>query len=91
MFEQRKYPRENFSEPVQYQLKQGGSPQGCLACDYSEGGLRLTSQKFISLHTRLFLDFITPAQGLRRIAGKVVWVRRIPYPESYQFGISFEK
>jgi hypothetical protein len=91
MPEQRRYSRMNFSEPVNYRRIPGQEPEGCLACDYSPGGMQFVSQKFFSLNTRLFMDFMSPTREFLQIAGKVVWIRRVPHLESYQYGVSFEE
>jgi hypothetical protein len=91
MLEQRRYPRMSFLEPVEYRTTSGRESEGCLASDYSIGGMQLVSQKFISLNTHLLLDFISPTRKFLQMAGKVIWVQRVPHLESYRLGISFEK
>lgn len=86
----RKYERTPYPEPVQYRRLPGDEPLGCVACDCSRGGLRFKSQDFIPLKTNLFFDMMSPTREVMQVAGKVVWVQRVPHGEMYQVGVEFE-
>ncbi len=89
MMNNRQHPRFPFRESVGYQM--GESPlTGSLSGDISEGGLRLSIQKFIPLNTivRLQIHVSDPARVLRA-QGRVVWVREVPQSDRYDVGIEF--
>ena len=89
MMNQRQYPRFEFRQAVEYQMEEIPS-SGSVASDISEGGLRLTVQTFIPLHTIVRLQIHVPG-SLRVLPakGKVVWVREDPQGDRFDIGIKF--
>jgi len=89
MEELRRFKRVAFSGAVQYRTTPWGESKGCLACDFSIGGIRLRVDDFIALNTDLFMDVALPTRNAFQVSGRVAWVQRVPHSESYQVGVEF--
>ncbi len=89
MEERRKDHRIEWREPVEYQLNEDPRSGGCLACDLSEGGLKMNSSQFLPLNSRMRVNLRVMAETIINLPGKVVWVQQLPYSERYQVGVEF--
>ena len=91
--QKRKFPRFPFRDAVSYHLYQ--TPQkfgGCLAYDIGEGGVKINFHDFIPLGTEITLKMRLGQKSTSRIidiAGRVVWVIRVPFSDYYQVGVKF--
>ncbi|MBM3248830.1 MAG: PilZ domain-containing protein [Candidatus Omnitrophica bacterium] len=84
--------RKVVSASVRYEMKSTREFGSALACDISEGGLRLNFNKFIPSNTDFLLQLNLPsAAKVINAVGKVMWAQRIPHSERYQLGISFKE
>jgi Tfp pilus assembly protein PilZ len=84
--------RKMVSASVRYEMKSTREFGSALACDISEGGLRLNFNKFIPSNTDFLLQLNLPsAAKIINAVGKVMWAQRIPHSERYQLGISFKE
>lgn len=84
--------RKIVSASVRYEMKSTREFGSALACDISEGGLRLNFNKFIPSNTDFLLQLNLPsAAKVINAVGKVMWAQRIPHSERYQLGISFKE
>ncbi len=81
-------PRFSFNEPVGYQ-RGGGIPEGSIAEDISQTGLKLSVSEFIPLNTTLELQIQLPGQEQLVCAHtKVVWVKEIPHrDDAWEIGL----
>ena len=86
MLEKRRFRRIAYKEPVQFRVPGQAEPEGCLACDLSEVGIRFNSHKFIPLQERMAITL----EGNINIQGQVMWVQRVPHSEYYQVGLAFD-
>lgn len=84
--------RKNVSASVRYQLKSSGEFGSALACDVSEGGLKINFNRFVPSNTDFLLELNLPAAPkIINAVGKVKWSQRIPHSDRYQIGISFQE
>ncbi len=91
--EQRRSPRMKTRIPIRYKELRDGAESvavGSLTCDVSAGGLRFTTNKFISTTCRLLLELdipnqIKPIQAVSNVA----WVQRTNVGEHYEVGNEF--
>ena len=90
MLEKRRFRRIAYKEPVQFRVPGQAEPEGCLACDLSEVGIRLNSHKFIPLQERMAITLPVNDEDAIDIQGQVVWVQRVPHSEYYQVGLAFD-
>ena len=89
--EKRRTIRVTFRNSVQFQTKPEHILHGSLAGDLGTGGIKLTLNKFLPLHTPVILQFACGEQRkMLSINGRVVWVSEIPYSERFQAGIKFD-
>jgi len=59
--------------------------------DISENGIGLISQKFIPKNSKLILEIaLAPATEPLMALGKVKWVEKVGYSDSYRLGMEFE-
>ncbi len=89
MENRRQFVRIPFYEPVGYQKQEESCPEGSIARDISQGGLRLSVNNFIALNTILELQIQLPGQSqMITVHAKVIWIREIPYrDDSWQVGL----
>ncbi|MBI3318458.1 MAG: PilZ domain-containing protein [Candidatus Omnitrophica bacterium] len=92
LIERRRLPRLSVSAPVQFRnvLKPNEPFSGCLTQDLSASGVRLTSSAFLPKEERLVLLLHLPGvlKAVRMI-GRVAWLRRHRFAESYDCGLQF--
>ncbi len=92
LVEHRRLPRLRFSTPVQYRniLKPQEPFAGSLSKDLSAGGVRVTTFHFLGKDLRLVLLMYLPSQLKPvRVVGRVAWMQRQRFTESYDCGIQF--
>ena len=89
MEDKRRFRRVAFREPVQFRTKAHSEPEGCVACDLSEVGIRLSSPNFIPIKEEIALTFRVDDGNQIDFNGRVVWVQRVPHSEYYQLGLEF--
>jgi len=79
------------SEPVQYQFKDPSRFDGCVCRDLSEGGIRILLKDYIPLNTELSLKIRLDDERIIECTGRVVWVERSRFGETYQAGLDFSQ
>lgn len=90
--DKRNSERKNVSASVRYQLKSSSEFGSTVACDMSEGGLKLNFNKFVPSNTDFLLELNLPAAPkIINAVGKVMWAQRVPHSDRYQLGISFKE
>ncbi len=88
--EKRRNQRVRFQEAVDFQIKDTPHVAGSLACDLSEGGIKINLNDFVPLNTEIDLTlFFNKEPNIITLSGKVVWIRQIPFSERYQLGLEF--
>lgn len=89
--EQRQYPRNRFSEPVQYALEGEEALHGGVACDISKSGLKLNIFEFLPLNSNIFLSIAQSSNRILDCKGRVAWIRKLDsMDEGYQLGVKFD-
>ncbi len=88
--DQRQFPRFLFRDSVEYKKTEGELLSNSMAADLSLGGVRIRVGTFIPLRSvvQLKLHLTSPVR-LVPVKGQVVWVREVPYSESFDVGIQF--
>ncbi|MBF0521572.1 MAG: PilZ domain-containing protein [Candidatus Omnitrophica bacterium] len=89
--EKRTSPRVRFQDAVQFVLKDPTQFGGSLGCDISEGGMRLTVNKFIPLNSEVTLTVQLGAESSIECVGRVVRIQQMPFSENFQLGLEFVK
>ncbi|MCA9407075.1 MAG: PilZ domain-containing protein [Candidatus Omnitrophica bacterium] len=89
--EKRFFNRIRFTEPVQFQLKDPHKFGGCLACDISEGGVKINLNEFLPLGTEVNLNIHLDVEKNIECYAQVVWTKQLPYSERYQIGLKFTR
>lgn len=87
--EKRRFARVTFKQPVQFQLKDPVQLGGSLSFDLSEGGVRIRLNDFIPLAAELPLQIQLTIEQAVDCVGRVVWVRKVPFSDSYHVGLEF--
>lgn len=89
--DKRKFKRLDARIPLQYKELGGAKiAQGTLTKNLSEGGVRFTSDKFISLACRLVVEMSLPAmQKPVRAISKIAWIKKVPSDDGYEVGNQF--
>jgi Tfp pilus assembly protein PilZ len=88
--EKRKATRVKFQEALDFHWKNTPLMGGCLACDLSEGGIRINFNEFVPLDTEIELTIKLKDQAtVITLLGKVVWVKQVPFSDRYQIGLEF--
>jgi len=86
--DRRKSPRIPFREAVEIQSSDE-SPLGSLSRDLSKSGMGIQSFSFFPLNADIALNFRLNDSNVVEMQGNVIWVRQIPYSESYYLGVQF--
>ena len=82
--------RIKFQEALEFQWKNTSIMGGCLACDLSEGGIRINFNEFVPLETEIELTLRLKDQAdVIMLLGKVVWVKQVPFSDRFQLGLEF--
>ena len=87
--EKRRFSRIIFKQPVQFQLKDPIQLGGSLSFDLSEGGVRIRLNDFIPLAAELTIQIQLTIEQTVDCVGRVVWVRKVPFSDSYHAGLEF--
>jgi|SRR3989338_5128799 len=90
MENKRRFTRIPYKEAVQFRTQGQFESEVCIACDISEGGIRLNSFRFIPVKEKLALTLPVDPYNPVDIQSEVVWVQRVPHSEYYQVGLAFE-
>ena len=85
----RKFRRMAHCESVGYQFIDPSQFGGCVAQDLSEGGIRIRINDFVPLNTELALKIRLAGEEIVECTGRVVWVEKSRFGESYQAGLDF--
>ncbi len=85
----RRFPRQQFREAVQFQMKEPQQLGWCLGCDISEGGLRIHFENFVPLNTEMIVWVKLPSGRILGLSGRVVWANQIPHSDYYHLGLKF--
>ena len=89
----RKFPRVLSDFPIQLQPVPQTNPghiYNSLSQDVSEGGLSISSFNFHPVNSRFAVEmFVAEDCEPVRSLGRVVWIRQLPYQDSYKVGIEF--
>lgn len=91
MINHRRFRRIPFNEALGFEGSHYESFKGSLACDLSEGGVRVRSERFMPLGTSLRTRFQLDNMQVITLMGKVVWAQKEPQGEYYQMGVEFEE
>lgn len=91
--EKRRNPRLDTHIPVRYRKlgkREGPKEANTVSKDLSNGGVRFTTDEFVSRACRLVLELNMPmfTKPVKAI-GKVAWIRKLPYGDSYEIGNRF--
>lgn len=90
--ERRRFGRINARVPLQFKDIQRPIEiyNGTLTKDISEGGVRFTSNDFLSIFTRLFVEVSVPSfsRPIKAIS-KVAWIQKEPRGNQYIVGLQF--
>jgi len=89
--DKRQFHRMAHSEPVQYQFKDPSRFGGCVSKDLSGGGVRILLNDFVPLNTELSLKIQLDDKGVVECIGRVVWVEKSRFGETYQAGLDFSQ
>jgi Tfp pilus assembly protein PilZ len=87
--ERRYFHRVRHAQPVQFRFMDPSMYGGCLSCDLSEGGIRVRFNDFIPLGTELALQIKLADDNFVDCSGRVVWVQKNRFGDSYQAGLEF--
>lgn len=91
--ERRRYPRLRCKTEIRFRdlYKPQQKYASSLSRDMSAGGLRLATIRFLPKDARLVLLVSLPrvTSEPRRAIGRVVWIRRGGFAESYECGLQF--
>lgn len=88
--EKRQYPRLDFTEPVGYQEHDEYPESGCTANDISQSGVRIRVNEFMPLRKIISLKLhLNNPTRVVSVRGQVMWVREVPYSETFDVGIRF--
>ena len=89
--DKRQFRRMIHSEPVQYQFKDPSQFGGCVSKDLSGGGVRILLNDFVPLNTELSLKIRLADGSIVECVGRVVWVEKSRFGETYQAGLDFSQ
>ncbi len=87
--EKRKFKRIVFKEAVEFTMPSGHLPEGSIAYDLSQGGVRLYLSDFITPSTEMVLSIHLSEERRVNVSGRVVWVQKVPHAEAYHAGLAF--
>lgn len=90
--EKRSFPRLNLRIPVQYKRIKGRTNilRATVTKDIGAGGVKLLSNDYIPLHTKLKVDiFLTPKSESVSAVSKIVWIQKHPRSDQYDLGLQF--
>ena len=90
--ERRRFGRINARVPLQFKDIQRPIEiyNGTLTKDISEGGVRFTSNDFLSIFTRLFVEVSVPSFSRPiKVISKVAWIQKQPRGNQYIVGLQF--
>ena len=90
--EKREHTRIKTRIPLEYKnlKKTIKDVKGVLVKDISEGGVRFTSNEFLSLANRLVITINIPtvAREIKAIT-KIAWIKKLPSGDLYEIGNQF--
>lgn len=92
MRERRQFVRVPYDEPIQVKSLDGvkAGPEGALARDVSENGVRFVAEQFFPLKSSLLLEMhFPPSLKSVRVVVKPAWVREISDNDRYEVGNTF--
>jgi len=87
--DKRQFRRIRHSKPVQFQFKDPELFGGCISKDLSEGGLQVRLNQFVPLDSELTLVIHLADENIVECVGRVVWVEKSRFGESYDVGLMF--
>ena len=88
--DKRKFPRVDFHRPVRCRGSASENFHAHLARDLSQGGLRLNSDVFLPVGTKIAIQVqLVDADRIFELDASVVWVCQQPYADGYHLGIEF--
>ncbi|MCQ9206582.1 MAG: PilZ domain-containing protein [Omnitrophica bacterium] len=90
--EKRKFRRIESSFPLKYRdlNKTEIDSRGTISKNFSEGGIRFRSDRFISLACRMVVELNLPAIAKPiRAVSKITWIRKLPTGDDYEVGNQF--
>ena len=90
--EQRKSSRVGLIVPIEYKKLKAFPPskKGSVTKDISVGGVRFTTDEFLSYTARLVLNIALPLpQRPVSAVSKVAWIKKLPFGEEYEIGNQF--
>ncbi len=88
--ERRKFKRTELDVPVRYKFKNSKEFGSTLSRDISEGGVRLSVDKFVPVNTDVVLELgLGKLSNMINAVAKVAWTNFIPFSDRYQLGLEF--
>ena len=81
--------RVSFRDPVQFEEKDLHFEGGSVGLDISETGIRMRFNDFVPIGTKLNLLIHLEGKTVECV-GRIMWVKKYPYSDNYQAGLSFE-
>jgi len=87
--DKRKFPRASFREAIQYRFSEGGTLNGSVGYDLSEGGVRFRTEEFLAYDAQVLIHLQLKAEREAKMVARVVWVQKTPYGDSYHVGCEF--
>ncbi|MCH8821848.1 PilZ domain-containing protein [Patescibacteria group bacterium] len=89
--DKRQFRRMIHSKPVRYQFKDPSRFGGCVSKDLSGGGVRILLNDFVPLNAELSLKIRLADESIVESIGRVVWVEKSRFQETYQVGLDFSQ
>jgi len=78
-----------FREPYQLETDRGESLGASVAFDLSVGGIRLRTEDFLPVNSRVLIRFSCSDNRVVNLNGRVAWIQKVPHSEIYQAGLEF--
>ncbi len=87
----RRFRRVIFREPYQLVTDRGESLGASVAFDLSVGGIRLRTEDFLPVNSRVSIRFSCSDNRVVNLNGRVAWVQKVPHSDIYQAGLEFDE
>ncbi len=85
----RKFPRAEFREAVQYRFPEVATLNGSVGYDLSCGGVRFRTEDFIPIDAQVVVNLTLKAEREATLDARVVWVQKVAHSDTYHVGCEF--
>ncbi len=85
----RKFPRVEFRQPVQYRFPEIPTLSGCVGYDLSCSGVRFRTEEFLAVDAQVVVNLVLNSEREALLDARVVWAQKVPHSESYYVGCEF--